>query len=462
MGRSGAFRFWGRRYGAGAALSVAVLLAACGVPFSPAYGNDEAEGVQVSEGPQPSDQVAQAAIEVPSRVTTVPRGQTVEERNRPELDPLGVQVGTFTLFPSIGLEEQYNDNIFATENNTIDDFITRVLPRVTLRSNWNNHSLSIYGNGDIGRYADNGDEDYEDYTAGANGRLVIQRDTWLQGRAEYQQRHEDRGSPDDVGGVEPTVYGAALGQLSAFHRLNRLNFTLSGTVERLDFDDVAAAGGATINNDDRDRYEMETSLRVGYEVVPNYEAFVRGGYLKRTYDDLSDAGLNRDNDGYEIVAGISVDFGGITFGDFFAGYRTQDYEDSALEGVSGPSVGGEITWNVTPLTTIIGTLTRTVEESTSSDGAGNFASGRFLTSANVRAQHELRRNLLIGANIGYDNDDYEGIDRTDDTIRFGINANYMMYRNLYLRGGYSVRSKDSDLGTDYVENLVFVRLQAQY
>jgi hypothetical protein len=238
-----------------------------------------------------------------------------------------------------------------------------------------------------------------------------------------------------------------------------LNFTLSGTVERLDFDDVAAAGGAIINNDDRDRYEMETSLRVGYEVVPNYEAFVRGGYLKRTYDDLSDAGLNRDNDGYEIVAGISVDFGGITFGDFFAGYRTQDYEDPALDGVSGPSVGGEITWNVTPLTTIIGTLTRTVEESTSGDGLGNFASGRFLTSANVRAQHELRRNLLVGANVGYDN---EGIDRTDNTIRFGINANYMMYRNLYLRGGYTVRSKDSDMATDYVENIVFVRLQAQY
>jgi hypothetical protein len=387
---------------------------------------------------------------------------TVEDRNRPELDPIGVQVGTFTLLPSLSLEEQYNDNIFATENNTIDDFITRILPRATLRSNWNNHSLSLYGNADIGRYADNGDEDYEDYTAGANGRLVIQRDTWLQGRAEYQQRHEDRGSPDDVGGVEPTVYGAALGQLSAFHRLNRLNFTLSGTVERLDYDDVAAAGGAIINNDDRDRYEMETSLRVGYELVPNYEAFVRGGYLKRTYDDLSDAGLNRDNDGYEIVAGVTVDFGGITFGDFFAGYRTQDYEDPMLKGVSGPSFGGEITWNVTPLTTIIGSLTRTVEESTATDGLGNFASGRFLTVASVRAQHELLRNLLVGANVGYDHDDYEGISRTDETLRFGVNANYMMYRNLYLRGGYTVRSKDSDMATDYTENIVFVRLQAQY
>jgi hypothetical protein len=461
MGRSGAFRLGGR-CGSGAALSVAVLLAAWGVPFAPAYGNDGTDGVQVSEGPQPPEQVAQAAIEVPSRITTVPRGQTVEERRRPDLDPLGVPVGTFVLFPSISLEEQYSDNIFATEDGTIDDFITRILPRATLRSNWNNHSLSIFGSGDIGRYADNGAEDYEDYTAGANGRFTILRDTWLQGRAEYQQRHEDRGSPDDVGGVEPTVYNAMLTQLTGFHRLNRLNFTLSGTVERLDFDDVATGGGGTINNDDRDRYEMETSLRVGYEVVPNYEAFVRGGYLKRTYDDISDAGLDRDNDGYEIVAGISVDFGGITFGDFFAGYRTQEYDDPMLKSVSGPSVGGEITWNVTPLTTIIGTLSRTIEESTNGDGMGNFASGRFLTAAAVSAQHELRRNLILGANIGYQNDDYEGISRTDETLRFGINANYMMYRNLYIRGGYSVRSRDAELGTDYVENVVFVRLQAQY
>lgn len=461
MGRSGAFRLGGRSE-FGATLSIAVLLAAWGVPLAPAYGNDGTDGVQVSEGPQPPEQVAQAAIEVPSRITTVPRGQTVEERRRPDLDPLGVQVGTFTLLPSIGLEEQYNDNIFATENNTIDDFITRLLPRARLRSNWNNHSLSVYGNADIGRYADNGNEDYEDYTAGANGRLTILRDTWLQAQVEHQRRHEDRGSPDDVGGIEPTIYGATLGQLTGFHRLNRLNFTLSGTVERLDFDDVATGGGGIINNDDRDRYEMETSLRVGYEVVPNYEAFVRGGYLKRTYDDISDNGLDRDNNGYEIVAGISVDFGGITFGDFFAGYRTQEYDDPALDSVSGPSVGGEITWNVTPLTTIIGTLSRTIEESTNGDGMGNFASGRFLTAAGVSAQHELRRNLLLGANIGYQNDDYEGISRTDETFRFGVNANYMMYRNLYIRGGYTVRSRDAEIGTDYVENVVFVRLQAQY
>ncbi|MGE0651349.1 MAG: outer membrane beta-barrel protein [Alphaproteobacteria bacterium] len=446
----------------GAALSVAVLLAAWGVPFAPAYGDDGSSGVQASEGPQAPEQVAQAAIEVPSRITTVPRGQTVEERQRPDLDPLGVRVGAFTLFPSIALEEQYSDNIFATENNTIDDFITRLLPRARLRSNWNNHSLSVYGNADIGRYADNGNEDYEDYTVGTNGRLTILRDTWLQGQVEHQRRHEDRGSPDDVGGVEPTIYGATLGQLTGFHRLNRLNFTLSGTVERLDYDDVATGGGGNINNDDRDRYEMETSLRVGYEVVPNYEAFVRGGYLKRTYDDISDNGLDRDNDGYEIVAGISVDFGGITFGDFFAGYRTQEYDDPALKGVKGPSVGGEITWNVTPLTTIIGTLSRTIEESTSGDGMGNFASGRFLTAAAIRAQHELRRNLIVGANVGYENDDYEGISRTDETLRFGINANYMMYRNLYIRGGYAVRSRDAEIGTDYVENIVFVRLQAQY
>jgi hypothetical protein len=461
MGRSGAFRFGGRSE-FGATLSIAVLLAAWGVPLAPAYGNDGTDGVQVSEGPPPPEQVAQAAIEVPSRITTVPRGQTIEERRRPDLDPLGVQVGTFTLLPSIGLEEQYNDNIFATENNTIDDFITRLLPRARLRSNWNNHSLSVYGNADIGRYADNGDEDYEDYTVGTNGRLTILRDTWLQAQVEHQRRHEDRGSPDDVGGIEPTIYGATLGQLTGFHRLNRLNFTLSGTVERLDFDDVATGGGGIINNDDRDRYEMETSLRVGYEVVPNYEAFVRGGYLKRTYDDISDNGLDRDNNGYEIVAGISVDFGGITFGDFFAGYRTQEYDDPALDSVSGPSVGGEITWNVTPLTTIIGTLSRTIEESTNGDGMGNFASGRFLTAAGVSAQHELRRNLLLGANIGYQNDDYEGISRTDETFRFGVNANYMMYRNLYIRGGYTVRSRDAEIGTDYVENVVFVRLQAQY
>ncbi len=202
--------------------------------------------------------------------------------------------------------------------------------------------------------------------------------------------------------------------------------------------------------------------------MPDYEAFVRAAYSEvNYYDELDSAGKDRDNQGYEVVAGVAVDFGGILFGDFFAGYMRREYDTDTgvgnLPKVLGPTVGADITWNVTPLTTFIGTIKREIRESTTGDGMGSFASGRFVTTAGVSAQHELLRNLLLGANVSYSDDDYKGIDRNDNVLQFGLNANYMMHRNLYLRAGYKYRAKDSDVaGADYVENVVFVRLQVQY
>ena len=43
------------------------------------------------------------------------RGDTVLTRPRPELDPLGVRLGSFFLFPRADVVESFNDNIFATE-----------------------------------------------------------------------------------------------------------------------------------------------------------------------------------------------------------------------------------------------------------------------------------------------------------------------------------------------------------
>src|SRR3546814_5981286 len=96
---------------------------------------------------------------------------------------------------------------------------------------------------------------------------------------------------------------------------------------------------------------MEVCLRGGYEIMPSYEAFLRVTYNQRDYDsNVDDAGFNRDSDGYEAVAGVALDLSGVTFGDVYAGYMSQDYDDPALQDVDGPVVGAGVTWNPTALT----------------------------------------------------------------------------------------------------------------
>src|SRR5215469_591132 len=51
------------------------------------------------------------------------QGYSVVERPRPELDPLGIRLGTFFLFPRAEADGVYNDNIFATNGFRKSDFI---------------------------------------------------------------------------------------------------------------------------------------------------------------------------------------------------------------------------------------------------------------------------------------------------------------------------------------------------
>ena len=432
----------------------------------PRGGRDVTRGTRVLPG-------ATGAQELPTGAEDVPRGETVTTRQRPEVIPLGMRVGTFLFYPKLSVAESYDDNIFRVEEDTDHDFITTISPEFDLRSDWNNHAFNLRGEANIDRYARSSNENVEDFSVDADGRYDITRNILAFGFLGYSELSEDRGSPDDVGGIEPTEYKVYRGSVRYFHQLNRVNFRLDAGAQKFDFDDVSRGPlFPTANNDDRDRLESQVALRAAYEIVPEYEAFVRGTVNNRAYStDLDDPALgvvpprvSRDSQGYEMVAGVAIDLTGITFGDLFVGYREQWYDDDNLSTIEGITGGANITWNVTPLTTVHAGIVRRIEETTQTF-AGRRASGFFATRYSVSADHELLRNLLLNANVALTENDYEGLDRTDRIYEAGLSARYLMNRNLYGSIGYKYRQRDRDatLGddADYTQNLVTVRVELQ-
>ena len=433
----------------------------------PILGDVLADEPETTPGAVPGLQLAQGitTYETRRRLRDQPRrGETVADRPRPQYDPLGQRIGSFVLFPELRVLEQYESNIYYTEDNEDDDFITRLQPRLTLQSDWNNHQLRLETGGDIGFYADHSEENFQDYYAGAAGRIDIRRSTQLRLETRYSHDHESRESPDDAdagsGGQvadEPTQLDIYSAGASLRHVFGRINGTLGGTFDRISFDDPDAVGGGTINEHDRDRDIYEGYVRVGYEIQPQYEAFVRGAYNKRVYDGLEN-GVDRDSDGYTMAVGLAVDFGGLVFGDFFAGYRYQNYDDPTLDSLSGFGGGADITWNVTKLTTITGSLQGDLRETTQTN-----ASGRLVTTGELGIDHELRRNILLGANLRATRDDYEGINRTDWIYGAGGDVTYLV--NRYLRGslGYEFRKRDAEsTQDDFTNHIIFLRVGLQY
>lgn len=402
----------------------------------------------IAQTPPRSSQDAQSPIDVE-------RGETVMGRRRPDYDPVGVRMGGFMLYPELGLQESFNSNIFAAAADEKSDFITSIEPSLDLRSNWNNHALNLHADSRVVRYMDYDDENFNDYTLSADGRFDVLRDFRLLGGAGYQVRHEPRSSPDNQGGTEPTEYSVTGANLGAEKEFNRLSVHLDGKIDRYEYDNVRNTAGTILDQSGRDRDQYEAMLKAGYEIAPLRQIYVLSSYNTREYDKLT-GGFNRDSDGYLVGGGAQYDLTGLIFLDAYAGYRRQEYSDARLGEIDGWASGIKVTWNVTRLTTITGTLDRDIEETTLSNSPGYFQ-----TRAELRADHELLRNLILTASLGYQNDDFQGISRDDDYYLAALGAKYLLNRNFTLSGGYGYRSRESSVaGSDFDENVVMLRLSS--
>lgn len=385
------------------------------------------------------------------------RNDSVLTRPRPEIDPLGVRAGSFLIFPRLSVGAEYDDNIFAEEDDEEDDFIFTVTPRIAAESQWSRHELEVAADGEFGFFLNNDESDYQDYGVSVGGQLDITRDAALVASLGLAQEHEDREDPDDTGEEEVTQLFE--GDLDILYRQEFARFFVQPSLrfDRLDFDDVD-----DVNNDDRDRLRSRGGLRLGYNLSPRIGVFVEGDYVLVRYDQTpDDGGVDRDSDGFSVELGTELDLTGILFGEVAVGYSERSYDDDELEDFGGVTASTGLTWNVTPLTSIIATADVGIEETTVSVG-GEDASGVFRAATGVEVFHELRRNIIINGDLGYIRDDFEGVDRTDDRFLAGAGVEYILNRRLSVDAGYGFSTRNSDVdAAEFTRNVVRIGLTAR-
>lgn len=394
---------------------------------------------------------------------------SVYERARSDYDALGGRSGSFLFKPTLGVAGTFDTNIFAQESNETDDFIARIRPGFELNSDWNNNALSFFGSGDIGRYVDNTRENFDDIRLGASGRLDISQGSRLTGSIGWSDVHEDRGSADALGVQANQTTFSTFNASVGFERDEALiSFAANAAYTEDNYDDVALIGGGTLNNDDRDRKRYSGDVRIGYEVDEYYEAFVRLAANRVEYDDSQeDGGPQRNSDGYEIVAGASFDVTGKSQGEIFAGYIKQEYDSDSLNNIDDFTFGASLLWNPTGLTSVRGTVKRTVTEtivqSVNAAGTPVAASGVLGTLFDLQLEHELQRNVLLKGTATYIKQNFENTVRDDDLFNASLGARYLINRNLSLDATYTFNYRDTtDQGQDFKRHIFSVGIRAKW
>ena len=386
------------------------------------------------------------------------KNTSVRQRPRPDYEAIGVKAGGFTLYPRVTVEAVHDDNIYAVATGEQSDVIWRVKPEVAARSNWSRHALGAFASSSINRYADFDTENTEEYTLGFNGRLDVERGSYVSASLQWQALTEPRtaitaGTPAGAT-AEPIEYYLWSGNLTGVKEFNRLRLTGKLDTKTFDYDDQ---GSLTFDQNTRDRDEFYYGGKAEYAVSPDTAVFASLVGNTKEYD-LAVAG--RDSDGYVATVGANFDLSQAVRGELEAGYMSQSYDNGLFDDIDGFSAKGRVEWFPTELTTLNVAGSRSIEESTAAGSPGYLAN-----SVSAGIDHELLRNVLLAANASYGKDKYEQIDRDDKRTSFNASAAYLLNRNVGLFLTYTYLKQESSgaaKGSSFTDNKLAASVALQF
>lgn len=426
-------------------------------PASPAYRPVRAP-TALDESPLRPSQQPVARLPAPLDLTPArPRPEVLAEED--PWAPIGLRLGTLTVFPSVEVDAGYDSNPRRASTNVEGSAAIVTRGEVAVRSDWSRHELTGHLRGSYWAFPDIEKADRPEADGRLNLRLDATRDTTIDAEARASLTTQRSDNPNLPGGVinQPTIisYGASLG---GTHRFNRLALGAAGTFERNVYGDAEFADGSRLDQGYRNYNEYGLRLRAGYEVHPGLVPFVEGIIDRRQYDERINAGgYERSSNGLGARVGSTFEITRLVTGEAAIGHQVRKYDDPRLADLRGPIGELSLIWRPTALTTVRLTGASTLGETTI---AGS--SGVVNRRATLALEHALRRNLIFTASATVSESDYKGVALNEQGFTGTIGLDWKLTRSLAVRAGFTHERLDSSApGDDYTANIFLVGLRLQ-
>ena len=388
--------------------------------------------------------------------------RSLSTRVNPAYEPQGLRAGDYILHSSITNGLVYNDNIYATEQDRKHDWLYRVNPEFSVRSDFIRHQFDAGFSFERGLYRDISEENYSDYTGFLNGRIDLTGQTNIPLTLSYTRQHVRRGAPDERRALSPTFYQLWDGTMGLVHEGQRLALKVIAGLKRMIFDNTVGSLG-TIDNGDRDRSEYTLNTTFGFSPDMVFAPFLYSNLLMVDYDRAFDNnGLNRDSTQYEAGVGTIVNFSDITSATFTIGRLHRSPDDPTLDDINDFTYGVDLKWEPSTLATFRLSGDRSVQESTL-PGVSNSVS----SSLRLAMDYELFPNLIVSPSAGISEKDYKGTAGGRSVTKDGeLKFSYKMNQNLWIDASYQyTKQKEKEAAPDlesYKNNIYGVSLKLQF
>ena len=250
----------------------------------------------------------------------------------PPKEELGMPLGSFRLYPVLDLRAGYDSNVFAQPaGQQVSSAYEAIRPSFDLKSDWSNHMLNLSAYGAFGFYNNATTQNYQNFGVSTDGRFDIQRDWYLTGGVGFSRTTEALGTPDVAFQTTPTVVNTLPVNLAMYQRFNRLFYQASATLTRFSYQDFSAPNPSVLPGNSRDRTEYGESLRAGYEIRDGWDIWAQGSVNQRRYlQQINVSNQQRDSNGWTVTGGSTLDLGGVSKLEGFAGYSQQTYLNPGL------------------------------------------------------------------------------------------------------------------------------------
>ena len=390
-------------------------------------------------------------------------GVTVLSRSRPEYDPVGIRVGEVTIRPQLLETVGFDDNpagLSEHRGSAIIETNAQVQALYDHSDTTGFATLSV----DDNEFLDQSSQSYTNWSAALGGTHTFGRDVLT---ANYAHLNLNQTPADlDVPQLNSSLpFTVDTGTISY-----RATFAHAFVQPELDVSSYSytngSAGGVTYQQTYRDRTIVQPSVTLGYELAPRRDLVLVVRDAVSSYNQQVSGTPTRNYNDVSVLGGVDFADGGPFRYRFLVGYETRQFSASQFKSISAPIVEAEVIWSPTGLTTVTGIAARHIQ-----DSADETTIGLTETSASLRVDHELRRNILLQANGAYYLDDYSQGQGSQQLFTVGTGATWLLNRNLRLQTTYAFTRRTSSgsvnlglgsvfgVASNYSDNRILLQLR---
>jgi hypothetical protein len=219
---------------------------------------------------------------------------------------------------------------------------------------------------------------------------------------------------------------------------------------------VTASDGSPIEASASDMRTFSGEMRLGYRFSPGFEAIGKLRALRQL--NRGTETLDRDANGYEVLAGLQAEASPLLRWLVLGGYGLRDYDQASLETVASQLLEAEVQWLPTQLLTVYAGVRRAISET------GDLtASALVETAFKTRLYYEVWHNVVLSFSGEIKEHDYSGTDRRDTIMSARFGVDWHLSPNWLVNVSFEHLVRDSNLEEfDLTRNLVMVGAKLRF